>query len=399
MSITFNTLREAAKTGGAAALVRKEHLSPVGGYDELVDATKYPDPKGKGSINQYLLRNIEGEVKNTVTLASKQDQLNRIEKAIFTAPEDSPLAEAPRTVLTYEGVEGLPELVESDLTLSHRVFDAHLMLGTMEHDGKLIKVTEHPDYIALRDSAATDMWALLHTSPATLVFGAWDSARKSGQTRIASSVVGDTYGVLADQNPVNPSNAPVRSALKLDVIGSSYDIDNKDLVGYAADRRGGKPGKTKFKPSEVGLGPVPGTSIAGVAVADIVRSTIISINTLRTLRFGAHYAPGVTQAEGDATARALLLAYVLAGRTYADLDGFLRANCHLVVIGSYPWQLVASDSSVIESFEALTTDEADALLAEAIAEAAKVGINWNGNRMAITGDQGIRRKATEDSEA
>lgn len=392
-TLNFNTLRDAARVGGAVALVRKEHLVPVGGYDELVAAALYP---GKdGSVNQYLDRNVDGEAVNTVTLGSKQDQLNRIEAAIDGAPEESALTKVPRSVLTYKEEETLPEKIESDLTLSHRIFDAHLMFGTVEFNGKVIPVTEHPDYVAVRDTLATDAWTMLRLSPATLVFGGWDSARKSGQTRIPSSVVGDTYGVLVDQSPVNPESAPIRNAVKRDSVGSSYDLSQSDLDKFAVLRRGDSAKKAKA-PSNVGLGPVPGTSLAGAAVKDIVRSTIISLNTLRTLRFGDHYTAGVSKAEGDATVRALLVAFVLAGRAYADLDGFLRANCHLVVDGVYDWTLIGADGSVIESFTSPTPEQADVLLDEAIAEAAKVGLVWDAQRFEITGNPVIRRKATAD---
>ena len=143
-------------------------------------------------------RPVKGKSQKVVLIDSKQSELNRAEAAIEQGCQygDEAAVKIPRAVVTYQTENGPVEY--SDMELSHRVFDGHFRAGHV--DGK--PITENDQYRALRNCTPADMSALLNTAPAALLFGAWDSTRKSNQVRLRSALVGELSASSQTRNPV-----------------------------------------------------------------------------------------------------------------------------------------------------------------------------------------------------
>lgn len=73
-------------------------------------------------------------------------------------------------------------------------------------------------------------------SPETVIFGGWDSTRSKNQLRIPSVLVGETYGVLADQKD---DPAIHRAGGRIDPVGASVNVSNKadraKIIGDSID--------------------------------------------------------------------------------------------------------------------------------------------------------------------
>ena len=262
------------------------------------------------------------------------------------------------------------------MELSHRVFDGHFRAGTI--DGKLI--TENDDYRALRNCTPADMSALLNTAPAALLFGAWDSTRKSNQVRLRSALVGEIIGVLADQDPGAEHRQARRGGARVDAVAASVKLAPKDMESLVNDQEAelspknikknrdaiAAASKAKNKDaahvsaSGIGLGSIPPSleETGAVACRRIIRSWVLSLATLRQLRFGQDETKNVA-------ARALLAALGLNAIARAERELYIRANCDLIESAA---PVVTLDQRFGEKkpFAPLTVEDTDQLLLEAI---------------------------------
>jgi CRISPR-associated protein Csb1 len=289
--------------------------------------------------------------------------------------------------------------VEYDLTLPHRVFDGHIRAGSI--DGQPTTQTEA--YRAVRDATPGNARALLETSPVTLVFGGWDSSRRSAQGRWRSALVGEIIGfVAAERDEVGLLRKPepgLRGGARVDPVGMQINLSRKVMTETIERQRaelspstydemikaakGIKEGEGKSA-SALGLGGIPPTldQLAGVACDTIIRTHVLSFATLRQMRFGA----GV---EGDAACRALLAAFALNGLARSDAELYLRANCDLVEAEAQKVRLDQRGGAFLE-VEPLTIDAADQLLSEALAHAEKVAdVRWAGLALDVVGNKDI----------
>lgn len=109
---------------------------------------------------------------------------------------------------------------------------------------------------------------------------------------------------------------------------------------------------------------------------------MLSFATLRQIRFGAG-------ADGDAACRALLAALALNALARSDAELFLRANCDLRTAGPTRVEIDRPGGTRVE-MTSLSTVEADALLAAALAHAEAVaGVRWAGVVEQVTGNPDI----------
>jgi CRISPR-associated protein Csb1 len=245
----------------------------------------------------------------------------------------------------------------------------------------------------------------LETSPVSLVFGAWDSTRRSHQARFRSALVGEIVGVLADQEGKREVT-PLRGGARVDPVAMSVQLPAKDFDAILTQQESewspkkvqelrGDLKKVKdnatISAAALGLGGLPPTldALGGVACRRIIRTHVLSFSALRQLRFGS-------DAEGDAACRALLAALALNGLARSDSELSLRANCDLVEAG--PTRVVLDQRyGERKKLTALSIQQADELLATALAEAtAKAGIRWEGQVLAVTGNPAVLAGAVED---
>ena len=428
--ITLADLIENVKLGGGSVITSITELEPAAGSHASVAPAKYVEGKGQGakSVFVYETRYIAGKPENqdepkkkedpktakkavkgkpqtVVLIDSKQSELNRAEAAIEQGRQygDEAVVKIPRAVVTYQTENGPVEY--TDMELSHRVFDGHFRAGTI--DGE--PITENDQYRALRNCTPADMSALLNTAPAALLFGAWDSTRKSNQVRLRSALVGEIIGVLADQKRSGEEQQARRSGARVDAVAASVQLTPKDMESLVNDQeaelsdkniseqrkkiKGAKSGD-RISGSALGLGSIPPSveEIGGVSCRRIIRSWVLSLASLRQLRFGQDETKNIA-------ARALLAALGLNAIARAERELYIRANCDLIESAA---PVVTLDQRFGEKkeFAPLTVEQADQLLLEAIENAKKAGVaDWNGQTFNVEGNSIIIKNATaEDAE-
>ena len=429
-TITLADLIENVKLGGGSVITSSTELEPAAGPHASVAPAKYVDGKGQAakSVFVYETRYIAGKTENqdepkkkeeskttkkvakgkpqtVVLIDSKQSELNRAEAAIEQGRQygDEAVVKIPRAVVTYQTENGPVEY--TDMELSHRVFDGHFRAGTI--DGK--PITENDQYRALRNCTPADMSALLNTAPAALLFGAWDSTRKSNQVRLRSALVGEIIGVLADQKRTGEEQQARRSGARVDAVAASVQLAPNDMESLVNDqeselssgnigarRNDIKKAKAdaRISASPLGLGSIPPSveEIGGVACRRIIRSWVLSLASLRQLRFGQDENKNVA-------ARVLLAALGLNAIARAERELYIRANCDLIESAA---PVVTLDQRFGEkkTFAPLTVEHTDQLLLEAIENAKKAGVaDWNGQTFNVDGNPIIIKNATaEDAE-
>lgn len=394
-SIDLDLLLAASRQGGGSCLSSVTELEPAGGEHTSVAPAKFAsaDKNKKGGVYAFEQRFLDGILRTVAIIDSKQSQLNRVEEALQLAIEDKHplLSRVPRIEVVYRHQGGHEER-HYDLTLPHRAYDGHFRAAT--RDGK--PAGELAEYRALRDATPANARALLEGSPVTLVFGGWDSMRKAHQSRWRSALVGEIIGFCANDR------VAMRGGARVDPVGMSINLSPKNLVAAAERQRGemsgkkidaiaksaaGGKGAKKDEPisaSSLVLGGIPPAlnQLAGVACDRIIRSHVLSMATLRQMRFGA-------DAEGNAACRALLAALALNGLARSDSELRLRANCDLTESGASEVVLDQRFGAKL-TLDALTIEAADELLEQALGYAEKTArINWKGQVLSLDGDPAI----------
>ena len=408
-TITLADLLDNLELGGGSVITSITELEPAAGPHASVAPAKFVD--GSKSVFAYENRYIEDDAQKVVLIDSKQSELNRAEAAIEQGRQygDEAVVKIPRAVVTYKTENGPVEY--SDMELSHRIFDGHFRAGRV--DGK--PITENDQYRALRNCTPADMSALLNTAPAALLFGAWDSTRKSNQVRLRSALVGEIIGVLADQEPDAEHRQARRGGARVDAVAASVQLTPKDMESLvndqeaelsaknvAARRKEAKTAKadTRISASALGLGSIPPVleETGAVACRRIIRSWVLSLATLRQLRFGQDETKDKDKNKNIA-ARALLAALGLNAIARAERELYIRANCDLIE-SSAPVVTLDQRFGEKKTFAPLTVEHTDQLLLEAIENAKKVGVaDWNGQTFNVDGNPIIIKNATaEDAE-
>jgi CRISPR-associated protein Csb1 len=397
ISLDLNTLLEACSPGGPSCLNARTELLPAGGPESAVAPAKFAPQRGTESIYAYERRFVDGTVRETVLIDSKQSQLNRAEAALVQAIADGHevLQRLPRIEVVYNR-NGVAKRL-SDLELPHRAFDGHIRAGTVNG----VPTTDLPFYRALRDASPANARPLLEASPATLVFGGWDSSRKSNQGRWRSALVGEVVGVCIDRE------LPKKGGARVDPVGMQVKMPGAKLKALADAQRGELSPKLYKKildeakdpkgegvsASRLGLGGIPPSLVAlgGVACERIIRSHVLSFAALRQIRFGAGPA-------GDAACRALLAAIALSGLARSDAELYFRANCDLVEAGP-PVVTIDRRNGSLEPLEPLDLATTDRLLADALREAqSSAAVDFHGVVLEVTGNPDIDEGAVDDEE-
>jgi CRISPR-associated protein Csb1 len=397
VSVSLDDLLAASSPGGVSCLTSVTELRPAAGPHASVAPAKFATARSDRGVFAYETRYDEGEARDVVLIDSKQSQLNRIEQGLRDAIRDGHevLSRLPRLAVSYTRGEDTVEL--SELELPHRAFDGHLRAGTVDD----VPVTQHAGYRRLRDAHPGDALALFEASPASLLFGSWDSSRAARQGRWRSVLVGEIVGFCE-----KPSEPALKGGARIDPLGMRIELTGPALKDLAERQRSElsvklyekvvksatatKTGK-RAKASPVGLGGIPPTleALAGVACRRIVRSHVLSFAALRQIRFGKG-------AEGDAACRALLAALALSGLARADAELVLRANCDLVEAAP-PQVTVFGRGGATTNYAPVTVADADAVLAQALAHAERIaGIAWNGVTLRIEGDPAIAAGAVDE---
>lgn len=393
--LTYSDVEAACRAGGATVLTAVTELAPAAGPQAGIAPARFV--QGRNGTYAYETRYVDGEAASAVVVDGKASQINRIEDAISLAIQegDPGLTRMPHILVDYGS------LTATDYQLPHRFTDGHIRFGSIDGES----VTKNPAYVAARNTTPANARALLELSPVSLVFGSWDSTRKSHQARYRSCALGEIIGVLADQTPEG-KQPPQRGAARKDDIAPSVQLNEKDMVALLAtqeaemspttvakiksEAKKAKSGVTSA--SVLGLGAIPPSldGLGFVACKRIIRSQVLSFSALRQLRFGL----GI---DGDVACRALLAALALHGLALANEELNLRANCDLVEADDSQVKLDGRRGTHID-LEPLARETTAAILDAAINQAESFGIKWSGQEMRITGNPVILGGITSDAD-
>lgn len=404
--LDLGTLSDALEIGGPSALSEVTELEPAGGPQALVAPAKYASQNRATYVfeRRFLAdgNGKEGMPVNTVLIDSRTSEANRIEQALQMGIESgqSTLCKMPTMQVEYTLKDDASKLIESDLELPHRAFDAHFRLG-FDCENPARSFIENPDYIAARNSTPADASALFKISPITVLLGGWDSTRKSHQARFASCVTGEIIGILSDQEsyPLEESGklASTRCGARIDPVGSSISFSQgqadeiSDRIGVSHKK--GEKGKVRGSLLNVGANPPSVGSdkaLDGVSVKRIIRSRVLSFSALRSISFGCGR-------EGDHAIRMLLAALAIDGIARADAELYLRANAHLVEADK-PEIILHKRFGEKLSLEVMSIDAADALLDAAYEQAHELaGVDWHGQKLRVIGDPVVIQSVNDEA--
>lgn len=367
--LTLDVVNNALR-GSAAAFRCVTEYQPAGGPGDKV----FP-PTYEGGKYAEETRILDGQPVSCVLLDSVQSQANRMELALLEAHRQ---ARVPLPVMRvrFEHASLLKSFAVTSLEAPHRVADAlfrdSLLDGVIFRKSEKGRVLDHAD---IRNATA-----LFGLCPTALVFGMWDSTGPRGglgakfQRALVSEIVGyEAVAGVRTSSRIDPAQimlgaGPLYGRKRHDERHPDWTLDTA-----LGDKKLGKDGK----PSEANHGNVtPGISPGGFTLSKAAQTTVLSLPSLRRLRFpldgGADSDPQV-----DTAARSALAALGLAAATLARADGDLRSRCQLFAREEPVWELLDRPGQAPARY-LLTGDSAIALLNEAIDAAKAAGLPWEG---------------------
>lgn len=377
------TLLQAIRS--AAGLRLRLKLQPLGGEGETI----FPCTVAGG---KYLIspRRVPGHTDHIpcVIIDSVQSQANRMEDALLEdilagnlflphVATDFPKA----TLLKSVGRDGRLTCFDAP----HRVFDAILRDSML--DGKHFPLSDIGKQVI--DASARNATALFAVSPASLLFGSWDSTGVSGGLgeKYGRCVVSELVGIHAVEGlrggtRIDPLNAE-KSQKPDEILKATNDELWKEL----------KKSRKKFdKPSELNHSSVPWggdeKTHGGVTCDYIQQTTTISLAALRQLRFPVD---GKKTEETSAAAQAVLAAIALHAAALNTARGWhLRSRCDLVpAVGeSAAWEIIGSTGTTTEP---LDSDATRQLLKDAIEAAKSAGLPWRDAPVELTPSPALQK--------
>lgn len=122
----------------------------------------------------------------------------------------------------------------------------------------------------------------------------------------------------------------------------------------------------------------PGITDGGFTVSKVRQTTVLSLAALRRLRFPLEGSVD-SNLESDRAARTVLAALGLTAATLSREEGAdLRSRCQLFPTETFVWQLLDTPGTEPKSYT-MDGPAAVKLLSEAIDEAKKLGLPWEGD--------------------
>lgn len=415
--LDLNTLRIAV-AGRAAAFRCVTDYQPAGGPGDKVFPPSYSG--GKYATEDRVDPSTR-KIRRCVLLDSVQSQANRMELALLEAHRKGELA-LPLLIARFDD-EALPKkFTVTSLEAPHRVADALFRDSLLE--GK--KFRESDEGKILDKANIRNATGLFGICPTALIFGLWDSTGPRGglgakfQRALVSEIVGyDAIRGVKTSSRIDPaaiekSAGPVfrtedggwtldpNQAEQIEGRPVLYKLRRKQKVQY--DSESGRDVPDQGRPSVINHGNVtPDYDFArdsnnqilrdtrtddqgkevqaprilgGFSISKATQTTVLSLSTLRRLRFplGGLVDSGH---EADLAARVALAALGLAAGTLAREDADLRSRCQLFAEDEPVWELLDRPGKPPREFELAPSDSIE-LLNEAIAEAKDANLPWQG---------------------
>ena len=393
ITLDLQSLKNAV-AGHAAALRCVTGYQPAGGVGDKVFPPTYEG--GKYAVEKRVVEG--GEIVDCVLLDSVQSQANRMELALLEAwrtkdASGKRLIELPVVSVCFDAERLQKKFVVTSLDAPHRVADAILrdsLLG-----GVMFRKSEKGRVLDVADvSNATGLFGL---NPTALVFGLWDSTGPRGGlgAKFQRALVSEMTGFRA-QDGVKTSSRIDPAAIRLGV-GAIYERESKsqtapdwtlDVKLAAKEKSQAKKLGKDGKPSEANHGNVtPGIGSGGFTISAAKQTTVLSLATLRRLRFPLNGGPD-SQPEVDRAARTVLAALALLGATLARERGAdLRSRCQLFPTEAFFWDLLDKPGEAEHKRFSLTGDQAVALFNDTVDEAEKAGLSWEKHIELVPSDE------------
>lgn len=367
--LTLEILKKAV-AGTAAAFRCITEYQPAGGPGDKVFPPTYEG--GKYATEE---RWIGGEKVPCVLLDSVQSQANRMELALLDAIEAGEM-DLPRLVVEFNDPKIVKPLRVTSLDAPHRAADAIFRDSELKEkkfrDSELGKALDITD---VRNAAP-----LFGICPTALVFGLWDSTGPRGglgakfQRAIVSEMIGlNAVPGVKTSSRIDPLQIMVGAGPVLKNSDGSWDLGkswpNKDYE---------KKGQSDQRPSVLNHGNIPPSiSDGGFTISKAIQTTVLSLATLRRLRFPLNGA-AAADAKTNLTARVALAAIGLTAASLARAEGAdLRSRCQLFPTGAFVWELLDDPTSDPQRFT-LKREKAISLAISAIAEVRNSGLPWEG---------------------
>ena len=386
--MNYTTLHQAVQS--AAGLRLRIRLQPMYGNGEII----FPCTVAGGKY-QISNRRIPGYDQSVVSaiLDSVQSQANRMEDALLSDIRAGKL-HLPHLETDFSAVEGLEKEIGKITCFDapHRIFDA-ILRDSVDASGVHFPLTNQGRAVIKADSK--NAAAIFQVSPASLLFGSWDSTGVSGG-------LGEKYTrcVVSELVGINIEKA-IRAGTRIDPLNSEKNQNPDAILKATEDEMLAllKKSRKKFdKPSEINHSSVPWEGGSekmphgGITCDYIQQSTTISFAALRQL----HFLVGGT--DQSTYAHAVLAAIALhAAALNVERGWHLRSRCDLVLEdGVIPeWETLGSSPTK----EALSSDVTRKVLLEAIEAAKKAGLPWNDTPIKLTPSPALRELVVKSQKA
>jgi CRISPR-associated protein Csb1 len=386
--MNYTTLHQAVQS--AAGLRLRIRLQPMYGNGEII----FPCTVAGGKY-QISNRRIPGYDQSVVSaiLDSVQSQANRMEDALLSDIRAGKL-HLPHLETDFSAVEGLEKEIGKITCFDapHRIFDA-ILRDSVDASGVHFPLTNQGRAVIKADSK--NAAAIFQVSPASLLFGSWDSTGVSGGLgeKYTRCVVSELVGINIEQ--------AIRAGTRIDPLNSEKNQNPDAILKATKDEMLAllKKSRKKFdKPSEINHSSVPWEGGSekmphgGITCDYVQQSTTISFAALRQL----HFLVGGT--DQSTYAHAVLAAIALhAAALNVERGWHLRSRCDLVLDdGVIPeWETLGSSPTK----EALSSDVTRKVLLEAIEAAKKAGLPWNDTPIKLTPSPALRELVVKSQKA
>jgi CRISPR-associated protein Csb1 len=389
-------LRQAVQS--AAGLRLRLRLQPLYGAGEVIFPCTVAG--GKYQTSKRRIPGYEDSVDCTI-IDSVQSQANRMEDALLADIRAGNIF-IPHVVTDFSGVEGLEKPVGSITCFEapHRVFDA-ILRDSVDAGG--IHFPHTPEGKAAVAASSRDASALFVISPASLLFGSWDSTGVSGGLgeKYARCMVSELVAVNCNELVDSLSDQRNRSGVRRDPLNISASVDCVKLANEHGmeqwTQRQGKTSRDKASAAVINHGnvvwPKSGETLhGGVTCAYIHQSTTISLPALRQLGFP------INESERSAAARTVLAAIALhAAALMVEKGWHLRSRCDLTLEDgqSVMWETIGGDVTS----QPLAAEATRKILTDAIEAAKKAGLAWRDEPIKLTPSKALAELVVKSQKA
>jgi CRISPR-associated protein Csb1 len=309
----------------------------------------------------------------------------------------------PHVVTDFSGIANELEKPLGAVTCfdaPHRIFDAILRDSVDQNETHFPFTEEGKAAIKANSKNAT---AVYEISPASLLFGSWDSTGVSGGLgeKYTRCVVSELVAIKCDEQADPITQQRNRSGVRRDPLNIAASVDCVKIAkDHSMDQwaqRQAKTSRDKASAAVINHGnvvwPKSGETLHGGVTCDYIQqSTTISFAALRQLHFP--FGGKDLSSYGHTVLAAIALH---AAALNVERGWHLRSRCDLILDdGSQPeWELLGGESGK----EALSTEVTRKILKDAINEAKDAGLPWRDTPIQLTPSPALRELVIKSQKA